>query len=167
VELLDELDRGAREAVAELRNLAHGIYPPLLRDAGLAAALRAVADRSPVAVTVVDDRPEHGTRAPEAVEVAVYFCCLEALQNVAKHAPEARVKIGLGEADGNLFFNVVDDGPGFDPATAVRGAGLQNMADRLGAVGGTLSIRSTPGQGTDVGGRVPVAQSTPTALRVG
>ena len=85
---------------------------------------------------------------------------------MAKHAPgpcEDRPRRGRG----NLFFDVVDDGPGFDPATAVRGAGLQNMADRLGAVGGTLSIRSTPGQGTDVGGRVPVAQSTPTALRVG
>src|SRR6185312_6269995 len=103
LELLDELDGGARAAVAELRNLAHGIYPPLLRDAGLAAALRAVAARSPVAVTVVDERPE---RATEAVEVAVYFCCLEALQNVAKHAPDARVTIGLATADGALFFTV-------------------------------------------------------------
>ena len=156
LELLDELDGGAREAVAELRNLAHGIYPPLLRDAGLAAALRAVAARSPLAVTVVDERPE---RAAEPVEVAVYFCCLEALQNVAKHAPDARVTIGLATADGALFFTVADDGPGFDPATAARGAGLTNMADRLGAVGGTLRIRSSPGAGTEVSGRVPVGDA--------
>ncbi len=156
LELLDELDGGARAAVAELRNLAHGIYPPLLRDAGLAAALRAVAARSPLAITVVDERPE---RAAEPVEVAVYFCCLEALQNVAKHAPDARVTIGLATVDGALFFTVVDDGPGFDPAAADRGAGLTNMADRLGAVGGTLRIRSSPGAGTEVSGRVPVGDA--------
>jgi signal transduction histidine kinase len=162
------LGGGARKAVAELRNLAHGIYPPLLRDAGLAAALRAAADRSPVAVRVVDDRPERAARAPEPVEVAVYFCCLEALQNAVKHAPGARVTIGLA-ADGGLSFTVADDGPGFDPTTAARGAGLQNMADRLGAVGGTLSIRSTPGEGTEIGGRVPVAgaRPVPTAEPVG
>jgi len=138
----------------------------LLRDAGLAAALRAVAARSPVAVTVVDERPE---RATEAVEVAVYFCCLEALQNVAKHAPDARVTIGLATAGGAMFFTVADDGPGFDPDTAARGAGLTNMADRLGAVGGTLRIRSSPGEGTEVSGRVPVgdAHTVPTPARVG
>jgi signal transduction histidine kinase len=166
LELLDELDSGAREAVAELRNLAHGIYPPLLRDAGLAAALRAVASRSPVAVTVVDERPE---RAAEPVEVAVYFCCLEALQNAAKHAPGAHVTIGLATTDGALSFTVADDGPGFDPATAPHGAGLTNMADRLGAVGGALEIRSTPGGGTEISGRVPVggAHTLTTPARVG
>ena len=112
------------------------------------------AARSPI--TVVDERPE---RAAEPVEVAVYFCCLEALQNVAKHAPDARVTIGLATADGALFFTVVDDGPGFDPAAAARGAGLTNMADRLGAVGGTLRIRSSPGAGTEVSGRVPVGDA--------
>ncbi len=153
LELLDELDRGARDAVAALRDLAHGIYPPLLRDAGLAAALRAVAARGPVAVTVVADMPD---RAVEAVEAAVYFCCLEALQNVAKHAPDARVTIRLTAAARQLRFTVADDGPGFDPAAAARGAGLTNMADRLGAVGGVLVIRSTPGGGTEVDGRAPM-----------
>src|SRR6185437_12320329 len=101
-------------------NLAHGIYPPLLRDAGLAAALRAVAARSPLAITVVDERPE---RAAEPVEVAVYFCCLEALQNVAKHAPDAHVTIGLATVDGALFFTVADDGPGFDSARSAAPCG--------------------------------------------
>ena len=115
-----------------------------------------MAARSPLAITVVDERPE---RAAEPVEVAVYFCCLEALQNVAKHAPDASVTIGLATVDGALFFTVADDGPGFDPAAADRGAGLTNMADRLGAVGGTLRIRSSPGAGTEVSGRVPVGDA--------
>ncbi len=154
LELLDELDRGARDAVAALRDLAHGIYPPLLRDAGLAAALRAVGARGPMPVSVVADVPE---RAVEAVEAAVYFCCLEALQNVAKYAEGATVTIQLVAAEGELRFTVADDGPGFDPQAAVGGAGLQNMADRLGAVGGTLVIRSAPGAGTEVEGRAPMA----------
>ncbi len=153
LELLDELDNGAREAVTALRDLAHGIYPPLLRDAGLAAALRAVAARSPLDVTVTAAGPE---RAVEAVEAAVYFCCLEALQNVTKHAPQARVTIGITTGGGELHFTVADDGPGFDVAEAARGAGLQNMADRVGAVGGTLTIRSAPGAGTEVDGRIPM-----------
>ncbi len=154
IELLDELDRGARDAVAALRDLAHGIYPPLLRDAGLAAALRAVATRTPLDVTVTSDGPD---RAVEAVEAAVYFCCLEALQNVAKHAAHAHVTIRLAARDGELRFTVADDGPGFDLTDVVRGAGLQNMADRLGAVGGTLAIRSVRGQGTEVDGKAPMA----------
>ena len=126
----------------------------------------AVAARSPVAITVVDERPE---RAAEPIEVAVYFCCLEALQNVAKHAPDAHVTIGLATEDGALFFTVADDGPGFDPETAARGAGLTNMADRLGAVGGTLRIRSAPGEGTEITGRVPVGDAHALAIpaRVG
>jgi signal transduction histidine kinase len=153
LELLDELDNGAREAVTALRDLAHGIYPPLLRDAGLVAALRAVAARSPLDVTVAADGPD---RAAEAVEAAVYFCCLEALQNVAKHAPQARVAIRIATGREALHFTVADDGPGFDVAEAARGAGLQNMADRVGAVGGALVIRSVPGAGTEVDGRIPI-----------
>jgi len=88
---------------------------------------------------------------------------------VAKHAPDARVTIGLATTDGALSFTVADDGPGFDPATAARGAGLTNMADRLGAVGGALEIRSTPGGGTAISGRVPVgdAQTVSSPARVG
>jgi signal transduction histidine kinase len=155
MELLDELDRAARSSVPELRDLAHGIYPPLLRDAGLAEALRAAAKRSPLDVTVRSDGLE---RLPEPVEVAVYFCCLEALQNAAKHAPGSRVTITLrgDHPDGAPRFHVTDDGPGFDPATVTAGGGSENMVDRIGAIGGTVTLRSAPGQGTTVAIRIPL-----------
>jgi signal transduction histidine kinase len=153
VEQLDELDRGVRESIASLRDLAHGIYPPLLRDAGLEEALRAAAKRSPLDVTVVAD--ELG-RHPEQVEAAVYFCCLEALANVGKHAPGAAATITLRAAPGELRFEVSDTGPGFDPARTAAGTGLSNMADRIGALGGEVDWSSAPGRGTTVAGRAPV-----------
>ncbi|MBW0094198.1 sensor histidine kinase, partial [Pseudonocardia sp. KRD-188] len=151
VELLDELDRGVRESISALRDLAHGIYPPLLRDAGLPDALRAAAARSPLAVHV---RAGDVGRHPEPVEAAVYFCCLEALQNAAKHAPGSEVEIEVDRRDGHLVVEVGDTGPGFTGAPT--GAGLQNMADRLGAVGGSVRWTSTPGVGTTVTATVPV-----------
>ncbi|MBW0119560.1 sensor histidine kinase, partial [Pseudonocardia abyssalis] len=153
VELLDELDRGVRESISALRDLAHGIYPPLLRDAGLPDALRAAAARSPLAVQV---RAADVGRHPEPVEAAVYFCCLEALQNAAKHAPGSEVEIGIGRRDGQLVVEVADTGPGFPAGAAPTGAGLQNMADRLGAVGGSVRWVSAPGVGTTVTATVPV-----------
>jgi signal transduction histidine kinase len=159
VELLDELDRGVRESIGSLRDLAHGIYPPLLRDAGLGEALRAAAKRSPLDVTV---SAGNLGRHPEQVEAAVYFCCLEALANVAKHAPGAAVTIDLEAAPGELRFTVADNGPGFDPARVPAGAGLSNMADRIGALGGEVAWRSAPGAGTAVVGRTPVPHSAPT-----
>ncbi len=153
VALLDELDRGVRESIASLRDLAHGIYPPLLRDAGLGEALRAAAKRSPLDVTVRAGAPG---RHPEQVEAAVYFCCLEALANVGKHAPGAAVTITLEAAPGELRFEVADTGPGFDLASVPAGAGLSNMADRIGALGGEVGWRSAPGAGTTVVGRAPV-----------
>ncbi|MFC4948333.1 GAF domain-containing sensor histidine kinase [Pseudonocardia sp. GCM10023141] len=154
--LLDELDTGIRDAVRTLRELAHGIYPPLLRDAGLVTALRAAAKRSPLAVTVTDTGGVG--ELPEPVQSAVYFCCVEALQNAAKHAAGAAVVVTLGrDGSGALRFEVADDGPGFDIASAGSGTGLQNMSDRVGAIGGTVELRSTPGAGTVVAGRLPVA----------
>jgi signal transduction histidine kinase len=161
LELLDELDRGIRESIASLRDLAHGIYPPLLRDAGLGEALRNAAKRSHLDVTVHDDGVG---RHPEQVEAAVYFCCLEALQNAAKHAPGSSVTILLELRRGELRFEVADTGPGFDAARQV-GSGQQNMADRLGAIGGHVRWDSVPGHGTTVRGRVPVI--TEAAARVG
>jgi signal transduction histidine kinase len=153
-ELLDELDGGVREAIAALRDLAHGIYPPLLRDAGLAEALKAAAKRMPLSVTV--EAADLGELS-EPVLAAVYFCCLEALQNAAKHAPGSAVTIDVAPAPGPwLQFSVTDDGPGFDPDSGTTGQGLQNMADRVGALGGTLEIRAVPGRGTTVIGGVPV-----------
>ena len=89
------------------------------------------------------------------MEAAVYFSCLEALQNVAKYAEASRATISLATREGSLVFTVADDGRGFDPTFAGRGSGLQGMADRIEAIGGTLEIASTPGQGTTVSGRVP------------
>jgi signal transduction histidine kinase len=148
-ELLVRLGDDVRDAIGQVRALAHGIYPPLLVDAGLGEALRAVAARTPQAVTV---DAVVGRHAPD-VEAAVYFCCLEALQNAAKHAPDASVTVRVWE-DGAVRFEVVDDGPGFDPATVRAGHGFQNMGDRLGAIGGSVAWESTPGGGTRVRGGV-------------
>jgi signal transduction histidine kinase len=152
--LLDELDRGVREAIATLRDLAHGIYPPLLRDGGLTEALRVAATRGR-AQFVTDGVG----RYPEQVEAAVYFCCLEALQNAAKHAPGAHVELRLAADEDTLRFTVTDSGPGF-VGGGVPGAGLQNMADRVGAVGGSVECRSAPGAGTTVEGNVPVPEES-------
>jgi signal transduction histidine kinase len=151
---LQELGREAGEAVEALRNLAHGIYPPLLASAGLVPALRQQAGRLPLDVDVAaDELPRLGAD----VEAAVYFCCLEALQNVAKHAHANHVDVILELADGVLSFRVEDDGVGFDPAAVGTSHGLTNLADRVAALGGTLRIDSAPGAGTKVIGQVPIA----------
>jgi signal transduction histidine kinase len=151
-EMLDALADAVKDTIQELRDLAHGIYPPLLMDSGLPEALRAAANRSPLQVTV--DADGLG-RHPTEVEAAVYFCCLEALQNAAKHAPEASVSVVVREEPGALRFEVTDDGPGFDVAAARSGHGYTNMSDRLGAIGGTVEWRSSPGAGTTISGTIP------------
>jgi signal transduction histidine kinase len=158
VEMLDSLAGEVKETIQELRDLAHGIYPPLLLDSGVVEALRAAASRSPLAVDVVADGV---TRYPAEVEAAIYFCCLEALQNAAKHAPDAHVEVRLWEESGGLLFTVADDGPGFDGAVAQRGHGFINMSDRLGAIGGTVRWDSTPGEGATVRGSIPVSANPP------
>ena len=152
-EMLDALGEAVKDTIQELRDLAHGIYPPLLMDAGLSEALRAAANRSPLGVSVAADGIGRYTTE---VEAAVYFCCLEALQNAAKHAPDSSVSISLVESDGVLRFSVKDDGPGFDVATATAGHGHVNMNDRLGAIGGTVEWRSAPGEGAEISGTIPV-----------
>ena len=153
MEMLDQLAAEVQETIQELRELAHGIYPPLLVDSGLVEALRAAANRNPLPVDIVADGI--GRYASET-EAALYFCCLEALQNAAKHAPDARVEVRLWEESGGLLFTVTDDGPGFDPETAQRGHGYINMADRLGAIGGTVRWDSEIGRGSQVRGSVPL-----------
>jgi len=151
--LLAELQTDTTETLEELRDLARGIFPPLLADKGLVEALRAQAQKAAVPVTV----EENGVgRYAQEVEAAVYFSCLEALQNVAKYANASCAVIRLGTGDRMLRFEVEDDGAGFDAATAPRGSGLQGMSDRLEALGGNIEIESAPGQGTSVIGRVPV-----------
>jgi signal transduction histidine kinase len=152
-EMLDALADAVKDTIQELRNLAHGIYPPLLMDSGLSEALRAAASRSPLGVSVAVDGLG---RYPSEVEAAVYFCCLEALQNAAKHAPGANVQIGVHAQDEVLRFEVVDDGPGFDVAAAKGGHGYTNMSDRLGAIGGSVDWHSAPGAGTTIAGTIPL-----------
>ncbi|HVM15631.1 MAG TPA: ATP-binding protein, partial [Egibacteraceae bacterium] len=152
-DLLRALAADTDEAIDTLRDLARGIYPPLLAAEGLPTALRAQAQKVPVPVDVVD---EGVGRYDQALEAAVYFCCLEALQNVAKYAGASRVQITLTEDGGNLVFSVADDGSGFDTASNGRGAGLQNMEDRLDALGGRLTVRSAPGAGTTITGVLPL-----------
>ena len=151
--MASELQAETTTALEDLRDLARGIYPPLLADRGLPAALEAQARKSPVAVTVM---PDGVGRYPQDVESALYFCCLEALQNIAKYARASHAEIRLSAGGGEVAFVVADDGEGFDPSAVPHGSGLQGMADRLEAVGGTLEIRSRPGSGTTVTGRVPV-----------
>ena len=141
------------DALENLRDLARGIYPPLLADQGLAAALRSQARKAAIPVEV---EPDGIGRYPEEMEAAVYFSCLEALQNVAKYAQASSATVRLAQSDGSLIFEVTDDGRGFDPDAAERGSGLQGIADRLAALGGTLDVRSTPGTGTTIAGSLPV-----------
>ena len=152
-ELLTQIDAEIQTALGDLRDLARGIYPPLLIDEGLRAALDAQARRSPVPTTVRADGL--GRYAPE-VEAAVYFSCLEALQNVVKYAEASSATVILAQSNGHLTFEVVDDGRGFDPAAERTGTGLQGIADRLGALHGEVTIRSEPGAGTRVRGRIEV-----------
>jgi signal transduction histidine kinase len=152
--MLPEARRELDRSLQELRELARGIYPQLLESDGLPGALRDAAQRATANVEVQCDG---AGRYPAEVESAVYFCCLEALQNAIKHAgPDARIEIKLGDAARQLSFEVTDDGPGFEPAANGKGAGLQNMADRLGALGGELLVSSPPGLGTTVRGTVPL-----------
>jgi signal transduction histidine kinase len=143
------------ETLEEIRSLARGVYPAVLSDQGLPEALRAAALRAPIAATV---EPDGIGRYEEDVESAVYFCCLEALQNASKHARAASlVTIVLAE-DEALRFEVRDDGAGFDADGAQQGAGMTNMRDRMTAVGGRLTITSAPGGGTIVEGSIPLGR---------
>lgn len=152
-EMLTQIDAEIQTALDDLRDLARGIYPPLLIDEGLGAALDAQVRRSLVPTTIRADGL--GRYAPE-VEAAVYFSCLEALQNVAKYAEANSATVILAQSNGHLTFEVMDDGRGFDPAAERTGTGLQGIADRLGALHGEVTIRSEPGAGTRVRGRIEV-----------
>jgi signal transduction histidine kinase len=153
-ELLTQIEAETQAALEDLRDLARGIYPPLLADEGLVKALASRSRKSPVRVRVEADGV--GRYAPE-VEATVYFCALEALQNVAKYAGTEEASIHLAQSNGTLSFAVTDEGRGFDPAAVRSGSGLQGMADRLAAVGGSFDVRSAAGRGTTVTGRVPLA----------
>jgi signal transduction histidine kinase len=142
-----------QESLETLRDLARGIYPPLLADQGLAAALEAQSRRAAVPTTVTTDGI---ARYSQETEAAAYFCCLEALQNIAKYANATRATIALSASEQELTFAVTDDGDGFDTTSTNYGTGMQGMSDRLDAIGGRLDVQSTPGAGTTVTGTLPV-----------
>jgi signal transduction histidine kinase len=147
-------EQAAVDAVDTLVHLSRGIYPRLLADRGLAPALRQAVGNSPVPVQV----DAHGVgRLSPTVEAAAYFCCLEAVQNAAKHSGAAMIRVELRDEAGSLECVVEDDGAGFDARTTAPGTGLTNMRDRVEAVGGTLITRSTPGRGTRIVALLPTA----------
>jgi signal transduction histidine kinase len=152
--VLDQLSGDIHAAIDELRDLAHGIYPPLLVDRGLPDAVLAALERAPLHGRV--DAAGTGRYAVD-LEATVYFCCLEAIQNAAKHAgPGTHVDVRIWEEDGTLLFEVADDGPGFKPSSRRNGVGLANMRDRVGALGGQLHVDTSAGEGTHVVGGVPL-----------
>ncbi len=156
-ELAAQLRSESTHALEDLRDLARGIYPPLLADQGLRAALLAQVKKGSLDVRI--DADGIGRYPPEA-EAAVYFCSLEALQNVAKYSGVQSASVRVSASDGDLEFTIQDEGHGFDAATTPLGAGMRNMADRLAALGGKLLVESIPGRGTTVAGRVPVEVSS-------
>ncbi len=144
-EMLTEIEAGAQAALDALRNIAHGIHPPVLADLGVDKALRALVARAAIDVVLRGAAPGSTQEAEEAV----YFCCSEAIQNTAKHVgPAAHVDLSLRHHPGRLVVSIADDGPGFDPAQTPTGAGLQNIRDRIQDLGGTFTVASNPGPGT-------------------
>ncbi|MDX1658751.1 MAG: sensor histidine kinase [Nitriliruptorales bacterium] len=155
-ELVEQLADETDDAVQTLRELAHGIYPPLLASEGLPGALRSQARKAAVPVEVT---ARSVGRYDQDVEAAIYFCVLEALQNAAKYGDPDHVQIQLVEDEGQLVFVVADDGAGFNPDITTPGHGMTNMADRLDALGGSFAVSSAPGEGTTVTGQLPVADA--------
>jgi signal transduction histidine kinase len=148
--LLDGASKEAREALAELRELARGLHPAVLTETGLAGAVQSLVERSPVA-TEVTEVP--GGRYPAPVEAAAYFVVSEALANVAKHAPEAAAQVAIRSPAGRLVVEVSDDGPG--GAQPGAGSGLRGLADRVASLGGTLRVDSPDGHGTRLRAEIP------------
>ena len=150
--MIDEIRGDLQEAISELRALAHGIFPPLLMSGGLAEALPAAAARAALPTTTEIAVGRH----QQEVEAAVYFCCMEAMQNSGKHAGEGTSgAIKVWETESALHWEVADDGPGFDPSSGAGGGhGFVNMRDRMGSFGGTIEVLSTPGAGTTVCGQL-------------
>src|SRR5919204_1114237 len=155
-QMLDELNQDTSTAIDTLRELARGLYPPLLAQEGLAAAIEAQARRMAIPVEVVDGSlPRH----PQEIEAGVYFCVLEALQNIVKHSGASKATVQLKESDGRLRFSISDNGSGMDPDRARSGSGLQNMRDRVEVLGGTLRVESSSGSGSRIVGSIPTRRA--------
>jgi len=150
---LDEVAADASAAADDLRTLAHGLYPTVLRERGLGEGLQSIVRGSASRVAIVD---RGVPRCDAKVEEAVYFCALEAIQNATKHAgPGAHITVTIERRGTDLEFAIADDGVGFDPHEHSGGIGLASMRDRIGAVGGTVDVISQPGHGTTVHGVIP------------
>jgi signal transduction histidine kinase len=155
-EILDDLTWQANSTLEGLRDLARGIFPPLLADRGIVPALRAHVRKVGADATVDASLGFDDERFDPDTEATVYFCCLQAIQNVVRHAGNARTIVRLErDADGAVVFSVRDEGPGFDVDRVPRGMGFDIMQDRVDALGGELEVVSSPGAGTTVTGRVP------------
>jgi signal transduction histidine kinase len=152
---LADLQRDLGTVLANLRDFAHAIHPPVLADQGLLEAIEARAARLPVEVVIEADPALRGVRYPKHVETAAWYLLSEALTNAVKHAGAGQVSVALGQPNGRLVVQVRDDGRGFDPAGA-RGLGLSSLADRMSIVDGTLEIASRPGQGTSLRADIPL-----------
>jgi signal transduction histidine kinase len=152
---LTQLKGDADEALETLRDLARGIYPPLLAEKGLPTALQAQARKATLPVTIDADGVG---RYSQDTEAALYFCILEALQNVQKYAQASSATVRLRELGDQLSVEVADDGRGFDVRNTLRGNGLTNMEDRLDALGGALQIASSPGNGTTLRAVIPAGR---------
>ncbi len=159
-ELVRALGAEIDATIDEVRSFARGVYPSVLTHTGLGEALRSAGRNSALPTTV---RSAGLGRYPPELEATIYFCCSEALQNASKHArgaTEVTISLSADRAGRELHFDVRDDGAGFDVQTTQIGTGLRNLGDRLAAVGGTMTIRSTPAQGTTVQGSIPLPQGT-------
>jgi signal transduction histidine kinase len=151
---LQDLEEELEAAIDELRELAHGIYPTVLANSGVGGALQALARRSLGRITFTDG---HVGDLPTEFEAALYYCCLEAVQNATKHAgSDATISVLLSASDGAIRLRISDNGRGFDPGMPSDGMGLRNMSDRLGAVRGHVEINSAPERGTTVTASVPL-----------
>jgi len=151
--VLDGFGRQVQQAIDELRELAHGIYPPLLSHEGLSPALIAAGRHTRQAVSVL---ARDVGRYPREVESAVYFSCVAAMHNAVKHAGPGEIAVHVWETSGTLRFSVSDTGRGFDPQRTRSGAGITNIRDRLTGVGGSVTIASAPSHGTQVLGAIPL-----------
>lgn len=154
IAIIDEVRADAQEALEGLRDMTRGDCPPILADEGLAAAIALKAKRASVPVTIEADGVG---RLPKQIEIAVYFCCLEAMQNAAKYSRASSLIVTIRRKAGELVFSICDDGVGFDPSTVRRGVGMRSMAERTEALEGRLEVRSTLAGGTVITGRVPLA----------
>jgi signal transduction histidine kinase len=158
---LDRLSERANDTLEGLRDLARGIFPPLLADKGIVAALDAHIRKVGARATIEATPGLAGLRFDDQTEACVYFCCLQALQNVRRHAGDTAAVVRLSAGPRVLTFEVVDRGTGFDPAATDRGMGLQIMQDRVDALEGELLVTSEPGAGTAVIGRIPARAMEP------